>query len=104
MGDARLDLPTVAQMLTRRVHSAAARHELTCRRTASAVATEVAVRRMYGDAVTRELWDREASRFDEEPDHGLADPRVRAAWCELLLLVLPTAPARVLDAGAARAR
>jgi SAM-dependent methyltransferase len=54
---------------------------------------------MYGDAVTRELWDREASRFDEEPDHGLADPQVRAAWCELLLLVLPTAPARVLDVG-----
>jgi SAM-dependent methyltransferase len=49
--------------------------------------------------VTRELWDREAARFDEEPDHGLADPQTRAAWTDLLLDVLPPAPARVADLG-----
>ncbi len=46
-----------------------------------------------------ELWDSEAETFDEAPDHGLADPTVRAAWRDLLLGVLPTAPARVADLG-----
>ena len=32
----------------------------------------------------RELWDAEAESFDEEPDHGLADPACRAAWRDLL--------------------
>jgi SAM-dependent methyltransferase len=45
------------------------------------------------------LWDAEAAAFDREADHGLADPRVRAAWRELLLDVLPPAPARVADLG-----
>lgn len=49
--------------------------------------------------MSRRLWDDEAARFDEEPDHGLADPRTRAAWRELLLEVLPSAPARVADLG-----
>jgi len=47
--------------------------------------------------VDSEQWDREAASFDEEPDHGLADPAVRARWRELLLGVLPPAPARVAD-------
>lgn len=47
----------------------------------------------------REQWDREAERFDEEPDHGLADPDVRAAWRTLLLGVLPPPPATVADLG-----
>ncbi|MCW2833673.1 MAG: class SAM-dependent methyltransferase [Nocardioides sp.] len=51
------------------------------------------------DAVTQEIWDLEAASFDDEPDHGLADPRVRAAWRELLLGVLPPAPRRVADLG-----
>jgi len=45
------------------------------------------------------MWDQEAASFDDEPDHGLADPTVRAAWRELLLGVLPPAPARVADLG-----
>jgi SAM-dependent methyltransferase len=49
--------------------------------------------------VTRELWDREAASFDDEPDHGLTDPVIRATWRDLLLDVLPPAPARVADLG-----
>jgi hypothetical protein len=25
-------------------------------------------------------WDTLAATFDDEPDHGLRDPRIRAAW------------------------
>lgn len=49
--------------------------------------------------MTRELWNDEAARFDDEPDHGLADRGVRAAWRDLLHQVLPSAPARVADLG-----
>jgi SAM-dependent methyltransferase len=52
---------------------------------------------MTSDAVA--LWDSEAPSFDEAPDHGLIDPGVRAAWRELLLGVLPPAPAHVADLG-----
>ncbi len=45
------------------------------------------------------LWDREAPGFDAAPDHGLADPHVRAAWRDLLLGALPEPPARVADIG-----
>jgi SAM-dependent methyltransferase len=44
-------------------------------------------------------WDAEAATFDDEPDHGLRDPAVRAAWRALLLSHLPPAPARVADLG-----
>ncbi len=50
------------------------------------------------DAVRAE-WDGYAAAFDDEPDHGLRDPEVRAAWRELLLRHLPAAPARVADLG-----
>ncbi len=46
-----------------------------------------------------ELWDAEATDYDEPADHGLRDPAVRAAWRELLLAALPPAPARVADLG-----
>jgi SAM-dependent methyltransferase len=46
-----------------------------------------------------EFWDAEAATFDDEPDHGLRDPRVREAWRELLGSLLPPAPARVADLG-----
>lgn len=49
--------------------------------------------------MTREVWDRAAASFDEEPEHGLAGVRTRAAWRDLLLDVLPAAPARVADIG-----
>jgi ubiquinone/menaquinone biosynthesis C-methylase UbiE len=45
------------------------------------------------------LWDQEAATFDDEPDHGLLDVDVRQAWRELLVEVLPPAPARVVDVG-----
>ncbi|WP_416980753.1 class I SAM-dependent methyltransferase [Streptomyces sp. T028] len=44
-------------------------------------------------------WDAEAEGFDEEPDHGLRDPEVRAAWAERLLSWLPERPCDVLDLG-----
>jgi len=45
------------------------------------------------------LWDAEAAAFDEAPDHGLLDADVREAWRDLLLGVLPAAPAAVADLG-----
>lgn len=47
----------------------------------------------------RATWDAEAAAFDREPDHGLRDPAVRAAWWRLLRTHLPPAPARVADLG-----
>jgi SAM-dependent methyltransferase len=44
-------------------------------------------------------WDAAAATFDDEPDHGLRDPAVRAAWSAVLLPTLPPAPARVADLG-----
>lgn len=44
-------------------------------------------------------WDAEAAAFDDEPDHGLRDPEVRAAWAERLTGWLPGHPADVLDLG-----
>lgn len=44
-------------------------------------------------------WDQAASAFDQEPDHGLLDPKIRAAWRDLLLDCLPPAPAKVADLG-----
>jgi 2-polyprenyl-3-methyl-5-hydroxy-6-metoxy-1,4-benzoquinol methylase len=47
----------------------------------------------------REAWDGEAERFDEQPDHGLLDGRIRAAWTALLQDALPAPPAQILDLG-----
>ncbi|KUO11137.1 class I SAM-dependent methyltransferase [Streptomyces sp. DSM 15324] len=44
-------------------------------------------------------WDAEAAGFDEEPDHGLRDPEVRAAWAERLRGWLPGRAGDVLDLG-----
>lgn len=47
----------------------------------------------------RTIWDREAATFDAEPDHGLRDPVVKAAWRQLLAQWLPPTPGHVLDLG-----
>ncbi|WP_026249170.1 class I SAM-dependent methyltransferase [Streptomyces sp. LaPpAH-108] len=44
-------------------------------------------------------WDVRAASFDEEPDHGLRAPEVRAAWDARLREWLPIRPADVLDLG-----
>ncbi len=45
-------------------------------------------------------WDAYASRYDEEPDHGLLDPLVKQRWKELLISRLPNTPIRIIDMGA----
>lgn len=52
---------------------------------------------MSTDAIR--MWDHEAATYDEAADHGLRDPAVRACWGNLLLEVLPPAPARIADLG-----
>ena len=47
----------------------------------------------------RQYWDDEAESFDNEPDHGLADPTVLAAWTGLLKSWQPKPPAKILDIG-----
>ncbi len=44
-------------------------------------------------------WDSRAPTFDDQPDHGLRDPRTREAWKQLLLPQLPPAPALIADLG-----
>ncbi|GAA2310087.1 class I SAM-dependent methyltransferase [Streptomyces kunmingensis] len=44
-------------------------------------------------------WDAAAAAFDDEPDHGLRDPEVRAAWAERLAGWLPPTPGDLLDLG-----
>ncbi|WP_433855649.1 class I SAM-dependent methyltransferase [Streptomyces kronopolitis] len=44
-------------------------------------------------------WEVAAASFDDEPDHGLRDPAVRAAWAARLCSWLPSGPAAVLDLG-----
>ena len=52
---------------------------------------------MISDA--EQLWDGYANDFDNEADHGLRDPQVRAAWQALLAPLLPEQPARIADLG-----
>ncbi|CAL9411430.1 2-methoxy-6-polyprenyl-1,4-benzoquinol methylase, mitochondrial [Streptomyces sp. enrichment culture] len=44
-------------------------------------------------------WDARAAAFDDEPDHGLRDPSVRAAWADRLRAWLPGRAGDVLDLG-----
>ncbi|WP_326822183.1 class I SAM-dependent methyltransferase [Streptosporangium sp. NBC_01756] len=45
------------------------------------------------------FWDAFAASFDEEADHGLRDPHVRAAWAGRLRSWMPASPVDVLDLG-----
>lgn len=47
----------------------------------------------------RKYWDNLASTFDDQPDHGLRDLPIFAAWTELLKKYLPFTKAAVLDVG-----
>lgn len=49
--------------------------------------------------MAQDFWDAAAATFDDEPDHGLTDETIRAAWRDLLIGVLPSAPARIADLG-----
>ncbi|KOV91229.1 class I SAM-dependent methyltransferase [Streptomyces sp. NRRL B-3648] len=54
----------------------------------------------YTVAVAPEVdWDAQAAAFDDEPDHGLRAPEVRAAWADRLRVWLPEPAADVLDLG-----
>lgn len=50
-------------------------------------------------AQSPQYWDELATAFDDEPDHGLRDPAVRAAWLARLATWLPPSRATVLDVG-----
>ncbi|MET9503196.1 class I SAM-dependent methyltransferase [Streptomyces sp. NPDC006622] len=52
-----------------------------------------------GTTSARVDWDARAETFDEEPDHGLRDPDVRAAWADRLRDWLPDRPGDLLDLG-----
>ena len=52
-----------------------------------------------GHQKTRQIWDEAAAAFDDQPDHGLRDPHVRAAWTGLLAAWLPPGKSSVLDVG-----
>ncbi|TDD15599.1 class I SAM-dependent methyltransferase [Nonomuraea diastatica] len=45
------------------------------------------------------FWDSTADAFDDEPDHGLRDPQVRAAWSARLAEWFPRPSSDVLDLG-----
>ena len=47
----------------------------------------------------RRTWDLAAATFDQEPDHGLRSPLVRAAWTALLSRWLPDRDVAILDTG-----
>lgn len=54
-------------------------------------------RGMRAESSTTAYWDSAAADFDNEPDHGLRDPAVRAAWAARLRGWLPDRPGGVLD-------
>jgi SAM-dependent methyltransferase len=52
-----------------------------------------------GVGETAAFWDAMAGTFDDEPDHGMRDPLVRAAWARRLRAWLPEPGQDVLDLG-----
>lgn len=65
-----------------------------CRRVDGA--TMVHVDRMQA---IESYWSDQARTFDDEPDHGLSDPRVRAAWARWLGEWVPHGRVKVADLG-----
>ncbi|MFF7450816.1 MULTISPECIES: methyltransferase domain-containing protein [unclassified Streptomyces] len=57
------------------------------------------VKHRESDAHADMDWNAAARSFDEEPDHGLHDPEVRAAWSERLRSWLPGRAGDILDLG-----
>jgi 2-polyprenyl-3-methyl-5-hydroxy-6-metoxy-1,4-benzoquinol methylase len=47
----------------------------------------------------RAFWDEQAQTFDEEPDHGLRNSKVKRAWQNLFRSWLPPSSAQILDIG-----
>src|SRR5437899_3317818 len=54
---------------------------------------------MLRERASAQYWDAAAEAFDDEPDHGLRDPAVRAAWAARLRGWLPGGPADLIDLG-----
>lgn len=46
-----------------------------------------------------DYWSGQATGFDEEPDHGLTDPIVRAAWARRMAEWIPPEAVKVADLG-----
>jgi len=44
-------------------------------------------------------WDAYASRYDNEPDHGLSDPATKEKWRKLVISQLPATPIKIIDMG-----
>ena len=57
------------------------------------------IERLTGADADRPDWDAQAASFDDEPDHGLRDPKVRRAWADRLGSWLPARASDVLDLG-----
>jgi len=51
------------------------------------------------DERAAETWNNFAGQFDEQPDHALTDPAIRARWARLFAAQLPEPACRVLDVG-----
>ena len=47
----------------------------------------------------RHVWDEEAASFDEQPDHGMAQPDTEKAWESLLDQWLTKPKAKIIDIG-----
>jgi ubiquinone/menaquinone biosynthesis C-methylase UbiE len=54
--------------------------------------------RRVSDEAAR-YWNDQATRFDDEPDHGLRDAETREAWRRLLAELVPPPARRVADLG-----
>jgi ubiquinone/menaquinone biosynthesis C-methylase UbiE len=54
---------------------------------------------MTNPAAITAYWDAAAPTFDNEPDHGLQAGETRRAWSGVLMPLMPSAPADVLDVG-----